>query len=107
MNSKGISINPRHIVQKFRVNTDYKVDEFVLQHFLRVDMGKEETDVVSLDHRVSTIQKHKSTRNKRRRRTLIGFLRRIKKDSARWFRNRVNLCTKMDSISSACLILML
>jgi len=72
-----------------------------------MDMGQEETDVISLDHNVSTMQEHKSTRNRRLRCTLIGFLRRIKKDSARWFKNRVNLWTRMDSISSACLILML
>lgn len=40
-------------------------------------------------------------------RTLIGFLLRMKKDSARCSKNRVNLCTRMCSISSACLILML
>lgn len=39
--------------------------------------------------------------------TLTGFLRRIKKDSARCVRNRVNLWTKMCSISSACFIRML
>lgn len=40
-------------------------------------------------------------------RTLIGFRLRIKNDSARCSKNRVNLCTRMCSISSACLILRL
>jgi hypothetical protein len=39
--------------------------------------------------------------------TLTGFRRRMKKASARCIRNRVNLCTRMCSISSACLILIL
>lgn len=39
--------------------------------------------------------------------TLIGFLRRMKKDSALCVKNLVNLWTRMCSISSACLILML
>lgn len=39
--------------------------------------------------------------------TLIGFLRRIKNASALCVKNLVNLCTRMFSISSACLILML
>lgn len=40
-------------------------------------------------------------------RTLMGFLRRMKNDSALWVRNLVNLWTRICSISSACLILML
>lgn len=40
-------------------------------------------------------------------RTLIGFLRRMKKLSALCSKNRVNLWTRIFSISSACLILML
>lgn len=39
--------------------------------------------------------------------TLMGFLLRMKKASALWVRKRVNLWTRMFSISSACLILML
>lgn len=39
--------------------------------------------------------------------TLTGFLLRMKKASARCVKNRVNLCTSMCSISSACLILIL
>ena len=39
--------------------------------------------------------------------TLTGFLLNMKKDSARWVRKRVNLWTRMFSISSACFILML
>jgi hypothetical protein len=39
--------------------------------------------------------------------TLTGFRRRMKKDSALCVRKRVNLWTRMFSISSACLILML
>lgn len=37
----------------------------------------------------------------------MGFLRRMKNDSARCVRKRVNLWTRMFSISSACLILIL
>ena len=37
----------------------------------------------------------------------MGFRRRIKKDSARCVKKRVNLWTRICSISSACLILML
>lgn len=40
-------------------------------------------------------------------RTFTGFLRRIKNASALCVKNLVNLCTKICSISSACLILML
>jgi hypothetical protein len=40
-------------------------------------------------------------------RTLIGFRLKIKKASARCVKNRVNLCTRICSISSACLIFML
>lgn len=39
--------------------------------------------------------------------TFTGFLRNMKKASALCVRNLVNLCTRMFSISSACLILML
>jgi hypothetical protein len=39
--------------------------------------------------------------------TSIGFLLRMKKGSALCVKNRVNLCTKICSISSACFILML
>ena len=39
--------------------------------------------------------------------TFIAFLRRIKKASALCVRNLVNLCTRISSMSSACLILML
>lgn len=39
--------------------------------------------------------------------TLTGFLRRMKKASALCVKKRVNLCTRMCSISSACLIFML
>lgn len=39
--------------------------------------------------------------------TLIGFLRKIKNASALCVKNLVNLCTRIFSISSACLILML
>ena len=39
--------------------------------------------------------------------TLTGFRRRMKKASALCVRNLVNLCTRMCSISSACLILIL
>lgn len=38
---------------------------------------------------------------------LTGFRRNMKKASARWVKNRVNLWTRICSISSACLILML
>lgn len=39
--------------------------------------------------------------------TLMGFLLKMKKLSALCSKKRVNLCTRMFSISSACLILML
>lgn len=39
--------------------------------------------------------------------TFTGFLLRMKKASARCVKNLVNLCTRICSISSACLILML
>lgn len=39
--------------------------------------------------------------------TSIGFLRKMKKGSALWVKNLVNLCTRMCSISSACFIRML
>jgi hypothetical protein len=43
----------------------------------------------------------------RRQPTLIGFRRSTKKASALCVRNRVNLCTSIFSISSACFILIL
>ena len=39
--------------------------------------------------------------------TFIGFLLKMKNASALCVKNRVNLCTRIFSISSACLILML
>lgn len=39
--------------------------------------------------------------------TFTGFLRKMKKDSARCVKNLVNLWTRICSISSACFILML
>ena len=39
--------------------------------------------------------------------TFTGFRRKMKKDSALCVRKRVNLCTRICSISSACFILML
>lgn len=36
------------------IDTNYEVDQFVLQHLLGVDVSKEEADVISLDHNVRT-----------------------------------------------------
>lgn len=90
----------------------------MLQHFLRVEVRNQEGDVISLLRQsVSTLVRgarsprgpaaSKSADQPLQPHTLIGFRLRMKKDSARCSKNRVNLCTRMCSISSACLILML
>jgi len=74
----------------------------MLQHFFGVEVGDEEGDVIALI--VSTLVYSYSLYTMP---TLTGFLRNIKKASARCVRNLVNLWTRICSISSACLILML
>lgn len=74
----------------------------MLQHLLGMEVGDEEGDVITLAvlacrKLLSPLPPH----------TLTGFLRRMKKASALCVRKRVNLCTRMCSISSACLIFIL
>jgi len=79
-----------------------EVDQFVLEHFLGVEIGNKEGDVVALYRR----QRNQS-RYAMFTLTFTGFLRRMKKASALCVKNLVNLCTRISSMSSACLILIL
>lgn len=77
----------------------------MLQHGLRVEVGDQEGDVVSLltehkDQSSNTI----SIRGDPRKLTAIAFLLKITNPSARMVMNRVNFLHKIRSISSACLI---
>ena len=115
---------------------DNKVDELVLQEVLGVEVRDQEGDVIALKLSVScptssrypssflilttsfstkkdgAISRAAGNRNRsgykgEKQPTLIGFLLRMKKLSALCSRNRVNLCTRIFSTSSACLIRML
>ena len=74
----------------------------MLQHRLRVEIGDQERDVVSLANPLAT-----RTKRLKIQQTLTGFLLKTTKLSARCIMNLVNLWHKILSISSACLILML
>ena len=74
----------------------------MLQHLLGVEVRDQKRDVItlqciSLRYQLVSILSLTGT----------GFLRRMKNASALCVKNLVNLCTKMCSISSACLIRML
>ena len=73
----------------------------MLQHLLRMEIRNQERNIITLSQSASHLLSTKPIF------TLIGFLRKIKKASALCVRNLVNLWTRMFSISSACLILML
>lgn len=77
----------------------------MLQHLLGMEVCNQEGDIVSLGRPSTSVSVN--CRPEQRVSTLMGFLRRIKKDSARCVKKRVNLWTRICSISSACLILML
>lgn len=80
-----------------------KVDELVFQHFLCMEIRNQERDVVSLHIMSITRTDFLDSITP----TFTGFLLRMKNASALCVKNLVNLCTKICSISSACLILML
>lgn len=80
----------------------YEVYKLVLQHLLGMEIGYEEGYIITL----TGISRFPSCIRPSLR-TGIAFLRRMRKASALCVRNLVNLCTKMCSISSACLILIL
>lgn len=104
--SRGLSYEKLHLgnlLIHFLHELDYKVDQLMLQHLLGVKVGDEERDIITLTA-VSNVLPSPSPRPLP---TLTGFLRRMKKASARCVKNLVNLCTRICSISSACLILML
>lgn len=82
-----------------------EVDQFVPKHLVRVEVGNEEADIVALHRNVSFLAR--SLEEEQVLPTLIAFLLRMKNDSALCVKKRVNLWTRMCSISSACLILML
>jgi len=77
----------------------------MLKHFLRVEVRDQERDVVAL-HGISISKPHRLLAGYGML-TGTGFLLKMKNASARCVKNLVNLCTKMCSISSACLIRML
>ena len=76
----------------------------MLQHRLRVGIGDEKRDVVSLDHNVVS---NLNSNSHQRILTGTGFLRSTMKLSALCIINLVNLWHRILSISSACLIFML
>jgi hypothetical protein len=81
-----------------------KIHQLMLQHLLSMEIRNQERDIITL-FPISTFPfPHTSSQVTP---TLIGFLLRIKKASALCVKNLVNLCTKIFSISSACLILIL
>lgn len=73
----------------------------MLEHLLRMKIRDEKRDIVSLNLVSTGLWVLNGSP------TLTGFLLRTKKASALCVKNLVNLCTKICSISSACLILML
>ena len=81
---------------------DDEIHQLMLQHFLGVEVGDKEGDVIALVMSMLALVYLQCLMP-----TLTGFLRNIKKASARCVRNLVNLWTRICSISSACLILML
>jgi hypothetical protein len=102
MNLKGIRHCHFEAIYRFDILDD-EIYDLVFQHRLGVSVGDEERYIISLwSINLCTNQ----TRFKVEC-TLMGFLRRTMKLSARCIRNRVNLWQRMRSISSACLILML
>lgn len=94
----------RNLLVNFFHELNDEVDKLVLKHLLGVEVCDEEGNVVSL---LSCEVSGEEPCEIYGQRTLTGFLLRMKKDSARCVRKRVNLWTRMCSISSACLILML
>lgn len=76
----------------------------MLQHLFGVEVCDEERDVISLCT-VSGLRNGSEAEGSKH--TLTAFLRRMKNDSARWVKKRVNLWTRICSISSACFILRL
>ena len=84
-----------------------KVHQFVFQHCLCVEVGDEERDVITLFRKTYQRPILHTLHQPEASHTLTGFLRRMKKLSARCVKNLMNLWTRMCSISSACLILML
>lgn len=93
---------------------DDEIDELVLQHRLRVEVGDQERDVVSLtthnkpttkyvhDQHLYLILRIRCSRGL----TGIAFLLKMTNPSARMVMNLVNFLHKILSISSACLIQM-
>jgi hypothetical protein len=95
----------RYLLVHFLHELDDKVDQLVLQHSFCMEVRDQERDVISLEQvsKLSLSPVLKVIWSL----TLTGFLRKMKNDSARCVKNLVNLCTRICSISSACLILML
>ena len=87
----------------------YKIDKLMLEHSLCVEICYEEGNIVSLSEESLSLR-YPAVKTKERASlysTFIGFRRSMKKASARCVKKRMNLCTRICSISSACLILML
>jgi hypothetical protein len=93
---------------------DDEIDELVLQHRLRVEVGDQERDVISLsahnkpttkcehDQHLYLILRIRCSRGL----TGIAFLLKMTNPSARMVMNLVNFLHKILSISSACLMQM-
>jgi hypothetical protein len=82
-----------------------EIHQLVLQHLFRVEIRYQERDVISLQLKVRASSQYVFLFPGGQ--TLTGFLLKIKKASALCVKKRVNLWTRICSISSACLILML
>jgi hypothetical protein len=100
--------------ESFNDVLDDEIDELVLQHRLRVEVGDQERDIISLSTHSRTATKQ--VPNQCLHPTLdigcntgltgIAFLLKITNPSARMVMNLVNFLHKILSISSACLIQM-
>jgi hypothetical protein len=98
----------RNLLIHFFHKLDYEINQLVFQHRLRVEIGDEEGDIIALVIALASPNTQICDwYNSEEVRTFTGFLRKMKKDSARCVKNRVNLCTNMLSISSACFMRML
>ena len=76
-----------------------KVYQLVFVHLLSVEVGDQETDVITLA--TNTHIKHHTERGEGERETSMGFLLRMKKCSALCIMNLMNFLHRIFSISSA------
>jgi hypothetical protein len=84
-----------------------KIHQLMLQHLLGMKVRNQKRDIIALPNESVPTYISLQSPLPQAAHTLIGFLLKIKKASARCVKKRVNLWTRIFSISSACLILML